>query len=80
MWAAFDATYYVGGRSTIQGVDNDDRQSNTRLGGTLALPVGRRHSVKLAVSIGAITATVPTSRTGLRGVADGLIPRPTPAR
>jgi hypothetical protein len=53
-WAAFDATYYVGGRTTIQGVANDDRQSNSRIGATLALPVGRRHSVKLAVSRGAI--------------------------
>jgi hypothetical protein len=53
-WAAFDATYYVGGRTTIQGVASDDRQSNSRIGATLALPVGRRHSVKLAVSRGAI--------------------------
>jgi hypothetical protein len=53
-WAAFDATYYVGGRTTVQGVANDDRQSNSRVGATLALPVGRRHSVKLAVSRGAI--------------------------
>jgi hypothetical protein len=54
LWAAFDATYYVGGRTTIQGVENDDLQSNSRVGGTLVLPVGRRHSVKLAVSRGAI--------------------------
>jgi len=53
-WAAFDATYYVGGRTTIQGVENDDRQSNSRVGATLVLPVGRRHSVKFAVSRGAI--------------------------
>ena len=72
MWAAFDATYCVGGRSTIQGVDNDDRQSNTRLGGTLALPVGRRHSVKLAVSKGAIIRFGANFTTVLRRVADGL--------
>jgi hypothetical protein len=53
-WAAFDATYYVGGRSTVDDVENDDRQNNVRVGGTLVLPVGRRHSVKLAVSRGAI--------------------------
>jgi hypothetical protein len=54
LWAAFDATFYVGGQTTIEGVVNDDRQSNTRVGATIALPVGRRHSVKLAVSRGAI--------------------------
>jgi hypothetical protein len=53
-WAAFDTTYYVGGRSTVDGVENDDRQNNLRVGSTLVLPVGRRHSVKLAVSRGAI--------------------------
>ncbi len=53
-WAAFDATYYVGGRTKINGIENDDRQSNSRIGATLVLPVGRRHSVKLSVSRGAI--------------------------
>jgi hypothetical protein len=54
LWAALDATYYVGGRTTVQGVINDDRQANVRLGATLLLPIGRRHSVKLAVAKGAI--------------------------
>jgi hypothetical protein len=54
LWAAFDTTYYVGGQTTIQGVVNDDRQGNVRIGTTLVLPVGRRHSVKLAVARGAI--------------------------
>jgi hypothetical protein len=80
MWAAFDATYYVGGRSTIQGVDNDDRQSNTRLGGTLALPVGRRHSVKLAVSTGAIIRFGANFTTYSVAWQTAWIPRPKPAR
>jgi hypothetical protein len=54
LWAAFDATYYVGGRSAVENVEADDRQSNVRLGGTVALPVGTRHSIKLAASRGAI--------------------------
>jgi len=54
MWAAFDATYYVGGRSTTNGVVNDDRQSNARLGATFAFAVGRRQSIKLAASRGAV--------------------------
>jgi hypothetical protein len=54
LWAAFDATYYVGGQTTVSGVGKDDRQSNARIGGTLVFPVGKRHSIKVAVSRGAI--------------------------
>jgi len=54
IWVAFDFTYYTGGQSTIDGVENDDRQSNSRVGATLVLPVGKRHSVKFAYSTGAI--------------------------
>jgi hypothetical protein len=54
MWAAFDVTYYVGGRTTVEGASPTDLQSNVRTGGTLALPVGRRHSIKIAASSGAI--------------------------
>ena len=32
LWAAFDATYYVGGRTTISGVGKDDRQANAPIG------------------------------------------------
>jgi hypothetical protein len=54
MWAAFDMTYYTGGKSTVDGVELDDQQSNSRVGGTLVLPVGKLHSVKIAFSTGAI--------------------------
>ncbi len=54
MWVALDFTYYTGGRSSIDGVEMDDRQSNSRIGGTLVLPVGKRNSVKFAGSTGAI--------------------------
>jgi outer membrane putative beta-barrel porin/alpha-amylase len=54
LWVAFDATYYTGGTTTVDGAHNDDRQSNARVGGTLAFPAGRRHSVKLSFSRGAI--------------------------
>jgi outer membrane putative beta-barrel porin/alpha-amylase len=52
LWAAIDVTYYAGGRSTVQGVEGNDLQSNVRTGGTLGLPIGRRHSIKIAVSRG----------------------------
>ena len=54
LWAAIDATFYTGGRTTIEGFPNNDRQSNSRLGTTVVLPAGHRNSIRLAVSRGAI--------------------------
>lgn len=54
MWVALDCTFYTGGNSSIDGVEKDDRQSNSRIGATVVLPVGKRHSVKFAYSRGAI--------------------------
>jgi hypothetical protein len=47
IWAAFDATYFRGGASTIDGVDTDTLQDSTRLGLTVALPIDRYQSIKL---------------------------------
>jgi hypothetical protein len=80
MWAAFDATYYVGGRSTVNDVPNNDRQSNARVGATFAFPVGRRHSIKLAVSRGAIIRVGADFSTFSFGWQTGWIARPAPAR
>jgi hypothetical protein len=55
LWVAADATYYVGGQSTLDGVEKDDRLSNTRLGLTAAIPLGRHQSVKLAYASGVAT-------------------------
>ncbi len=52
-WAALDATGYTGGRTTTDGMRGDDMQRNTRVGATLAWPLGRRHSLKLHASSGA---------------------------
>jgi len=57
IWIALDATHYAGGRSTVGGVENDDLQENSRLGATLALPVNKKHSVKLYFSSGVSTRT-----------------------
>jgi hypothetical protein len=56
-WAAFDATYYVGGRATVNGGEPSERQSNTRIGATVALPLGKRQSIKGSFSTGAATRT-----------------------
>jgi hypothetical protein len=79
-WAAFDATYYVGGRTAIEGVKADDRQSNVRLGWTLALPVGTRHSIKLAASRGAIVRVGANYTTYSVGWQTAWAPAPKPGR
>jgi len=56
-WWSFDATYYAGGRSTLNGVLANDLQQNWRLGATLALPIDRRSSVKLYASSGVSART-----------------------
>ena len=57
IWAAVSATYYTGGRTTIEGVSNSDLQQNWRTGFTLALPVNRQNSIKLFGSSGVSTRT-----------------------
>jgi hypothetical protein len=53
-WVAYNATYYVGGRSSIDDMIKDDRQNNSRIGLTAVMPVGKSNSIKLAASTGAI--------------------------
>ena len=55
IWAAIGGTYYAGGRSEINGSERQDRQENTRIGLTLALPVNKKHSLKLYTSSGVYT-------------------------
>jgi hypothetical protein len=55
VWGAIDATYFWGGRTTTNGIRDDDAQDNTRIGATLALPVTRRNSVKFIASTGLVT-------------------------
>jgi len=53
LWLALDGTWYQGGQTTVDGVLNADRQQNTRIGATLALPLGRKQMIKLAWARGA---------------------------
>ena len=53
-WIAINTTYYVGGESAINDVFNDDRQSNMRIGLTGVMPIGKRNSLKLSASTGAV--------------------------
>ena len=57
IWAALDGTYDYGGRTTIDGVRDDEVMGNARLGATLSLPVNRSNSIKLYASTGTATRT-----------------------
>ncbi|HEY1251428.1 MAG TPA: transporter [Thermoanaerobaculia bacterium] len=53
LWLAADFTWYSGGAAHVDDGPAVGRQDNTRIGGTLAIPLGRQHSVKVAYSRGA---------------------------
>jgi len=55
LWVAFDATFYAGGRTSVNGLRGNDLQRNSRVGGTLSLKLDRRQSLKFAYSRGAFT-------------------------
>jgi hypothetical protein len=55
LWAAFDSTWYAGGRTSVDGVAKADFQRNSRLGATVSLPLWPRQSLKIAASTGATT-------------------------
>jgi len=57
IWGSLDFTYYAGGKTRLDGESNHNLESNTRLGGTLALPVNRYHSIKLFGSTGISSRT-----------------------
>ena len=57
IWAALDGTYYWGGHTTVDGEEGQDLQKNTRLGLTVAIPLGIHHSVKINLSTGVSTRT-----------------------
>jgi hypothetical protein len=57
IWAALDGTYYWGGHTTLEGVEGNDLQKNSRLGFTFALPVNIHHTFKFNVSTGVSTRT-----------------------
>lgn len=53
-WFGLDANYYSGGLIHTDGVAGTVKQNNSRIGGTLSLPVARRQSVKFSISRGVI--------------------------
>lgn len=55
IWAAFDFTYYGGGKTRVDNIAATENIESTRAGGTLALPLSRYQSLKLFGSTGTTT-------------------------
>lgn len=56
-WASLDVTYFTGGETALDGVQRGDLQQNWRVGGTLAIPVDAKNSVKFYASRGVSART-----------------------
>jgi len=55
LWAAFDAIYFTGGRTRVDGVKRNDLQSNSRYGLTISMPLAQQHSLKFLFTRGLLT-------------------------
>ena len=55
LWLALDGTWYRGGETTVNDVANADRQENSRVGLTLAVPVSEDHGLKFGYARGTTT-------------------------
>lgn len=55
-WVSFDANYWYGGRTSVNGKPPGENslQANSRLGGTGAIRIGKRQSLKLSYTTGAV--------------------------
>ncbi len=53
LWLALDSTWYGGGAARVNDGPPGTRLSNSRVGATLSIPVGKRQSVKVNYSTGA---------------------------
>lgn len=54
-WLSGNANFYVGGRTSIDGIPNLDLQRNSRIGLTFSKTLSRGHSIRASVSRGAYT-------------------------
>jgi hypothetical protein len=53
-WASLDGNFWIGGTTSLNGVSNPvTRQTSSRIGGTLALPLRKHQTIKIGYSNGA---------------------------
>ncbi len=55
IWVAFDGTYFIGGRSTVDGLQRSEYIANSRLGATFGVVVNRRQSLRISYLDGVLT-------------------------
>ena len=55
MWVSVNGTYFTGGRTTVNGTLNEDRQRNARIGANFSFPLTQQQSLKLAWAKGVTT-------------------------
>jgi hypothetical protein len=55
IWIGVAGTWFAGGETRVEGVASPDEQRNTRLGGTISIPLGKWQSMKIVYSSGAST-------------------------
>lgn len=54
LWISLDGNYWFGGSTIVNGVENPaTRAKNSRIGGTVSIPVSRHNAVKVSYSDGA---------------------------
>ncbi|HTT23298.1 MAG TPA: transporter [Candidatus Sulfotelmatobacter sp.] len=54
LWASLDGNFWVGGRTRINGVESPNSlQENSRIGGTVSVPVNKHQSLKFSYNRGA---------------------------
>jgi outer membrane putative beta-barrel porin/alpha-amylase len=76
LWASFDSNFWVGGRSTLNGVENPNTlQRNSRIGGTVSIPSANANRSKSATTAAPTSGMEGTSKTfplagSIRGWAD----------
>ena len=57
LWLALSTRQVFGGSTTVNGVNQNDSQSNNRVGITLSLPISRHNILRLAFTTGLKTST-----------------------
>jgi hypothetical protein len=54
LWASLDGNFWFGGRTSLNGVENPSTlQKNSRIGGTVSMPVSKHQSLKFSYNHGA---------------------------
>ena len=67
MWLAIDGNYFAGGEIAVEGQEPLNRESNSRIGLTLSIPLSRKDSIKIAGHTGAFTRAGADFNVGILG-------------